>query len=105
LAIRKNSELKTGWQVNLSFPICLHIKDIELLESFSVFFGVGLVNTHGSTASFKVQSIKDLQIIVNHFINYPLKSQKGADFLLFQKAPPPGRSSTGRPVIQVKGKG
>jgi hypothetical protein len=34
--------------------------------------------------------------IVNHFKKLPLKTQKGADFILFAKAPPPpGRRAGG----------
>ena len=86
LSILKRSEPKTGWQVRLEFQISLHIKDITLLETFRSFFGVGSLYNSGSMAYFRVISIKDLTIIVNHFKDFPLKSQKAADFLLFEKA-------------------
>jgi hypothetical protein len=35
---------------------------------------------------YRVESIKDLAIIINHFDNYPLKTKKQADFLLFKLA-------------------
>jgi hypothetical protein len=86
LSISQNSSLKTGWEVRLNFQIGLHIKDLDLLKLFKLYFGVGLVFTRGSMVYFRVRSIKDLHIIFNHFKNYPLKTQKGADFLLFVKA-------------------
>jgi len=35
---------------------------------------------------FRVFSIKELEIILNHFDQYPLISKKRADFLLFKEA-------------------
>ena len=35
---------------------------------------------------FRVQSIKEIKIIIEHFSNYPLITQKRADFELFNKA-------------------
>jgi len=35
---------------------------------------------------FRVSSINDLEVIINHFDNYPLITQKQADFILFKKA-------------------
>lgn len=41
---------------------------------------------YGDTVRFEVSSIKDLlNIIIPHFLSYPLLSQKHADFLLFEK--------------------
>jgi hypothetical protein len=80
-----------GWRVRLIFKITLHIKDLPLLNLFKQYFGVGNVTNHGSSSSFRVDSIKELHVIVNHFNKLPLKTQKGADFILFVKAPqPPG---------------
>ena len=33
---------------------------------------------------FRVQSIKEIQVILNHFENYPLITQKQADYILFK---------------------
>lgn len=35
---------------------------------------------------FLVQSVKDLQVIIDHFENYPLITQKRADYELFKQA-------------------
>ena len=38
-----------------------------------------------NTVLFRVTDIKELQVIVNHFKNYPLVSAKILDFLLFEQ--------------------
>ncbi len=38
------------------------------------------------TAMFQVVKLSDLATIIEHFKNYPLKTQKYADYLLFEKA-------------------
>ena len=35
---------------------------------------------------YRVESIKELQVIIDHFDKYPLKTQKLADYNLFKKA-------------------
>jgi hypothetical protein len=35
---------------------------------------------------FIVSSIKELEVIINHFDKYPLLTQKQADYLLFKSA-------------------
>ena len=86
LSIQKDSQYKIGWKVKPSFKICLHIKDLALLELFKQYFGAGVVSANGFKATFEAFSIKDLAQIIKHFKDYPLKSQKCADFLLFEKA-------------------
>jgi hypothetical protein len=56
------------------------------LNDIKNFFGVGKIylNTKDS-CTFTVQSINDLNIIINHFDKYPLITQKLADFLLFKQ--------------------
>jgi len=52
------------------------------------FFGCGVIvnKKTRNEASFRVNSLQDLtNIIIPHFSNYPLLSQKAADFLLFTK--------------------
>jgi hypothetical protein len=50
----------------------------------NLFFGVGVINTYGNVAMYRVKSVKDItNIIIPHFIQYPLITQKGADFKLF----------------------
>lgn len=71
----------------VSFEIALNIKDIHLLEGLKSYFGVGRIYKHSENMMrYKVSSIKELPLIIQHFEKYPLKTQKRADFELFKKA-------------------
>jgi len=83
----KNKNYKTGWSINLVFQISLHERDINLLEQFKLYFGVGGISKHG-TASLKysIRSHKDMQIIIDHFDKFPLITNKLKDYKLFKLA-------------------
>ena len=84
ISIRPNSKLKIGYSVELAFKIGLHSNDKNLLEDIKSYFQVGAVRKQGEDGfEFQVSSFRDLQVIVNHFNNYPLISQKWSDFKLF----------------------
>jgi hypothetical protein len=75
-----------GWS---SFEINLHTKDINILYRIQKFFGVGSVTTrtNKNICVYRVTKIKDLvDIIIPHFIKYPLISHKYSDFILWSKA-------------------
>jgi len=83
-----NRNKKTRLNIKASFQICLHSKDIYLLNQIKHFFNCGIIQnkTTRNQAVFRVDSIADLNnIIIPHFMNYPLISQKAADFNLFAK--------------------
>ena len=86
--IDKRIKGRLGWAVKPSFQISLNSKDINLLLQLQEFFGCGVIvnkNTRNE-ASFRVNSLQDLTtFIIPQFSNYPLLSQKAADFLLFKK--------------------
>jgi len=88
ISISKSSKMKTGWIVNLQFGISLHKKDLNILELIQTFFGgVGTITSHGKTkVQYRVSSIKELQVIIQHFDNFPLITQKWSDFQLFKSA-------------------
>lgn len=87
ILIQPNSKYGTGWRVKPIFAIGLHKKDLGLLESIQSSLGVGKINTQGKSAvQYRVESIKDLSVIINHFENYPLVTVKKIDFILFKKA-------------------
>jgi len=88
LRITKDSGRKTGWRVLPIFTIELHKRDIALLKQIQAFFGVGVLSIRkNGKAVYYVQSFKDLtDVIIPHFINYPLLTKKWADFLLFKMA-------------------
>jgi hypothetical protein len=87
LSIGKNSKYKIGYYVNPGFTIVLHKKDELLLRSIQSFFGgIGNLKVLPKIVQYRVFSLKDLDIILNHFENYPLITKKHTDFLLFKEA-------------------
>lgn len=81
----KDKSYKSGWQLKTSFSIGLHKKDLALLEKIKIYFGVGGISQKGvNGVQYYVNSPKDLSIIENHLENYPLLTQKQADFILFK---------------------
>jgi len=71
--------------VELLFKITLSSNDKLLLEKIKHFFGVGRLLSQGSSVSYNVRSLDDLQVIVNHFDKYPLISKKYSDYILFRQ--------------------
>ncbi|PIM99164.1 hypothetical protein CDL12_28338 [Handroanthus impetiginosus] len=62
------------------------ICDKELLLQISKFFDVGNIRITEKVVYYTVTSLKDLEVVVNHFSTYQLQTKKGADFQLFEKA-------------------
>ena len=78
---------RRGGQVQFGFIICLHIKDFTLLEYIKIYLGAGhIYKTGAQFIRFIVSSEKELFIILEHFDNYSLITQKLADYILFKKA-------------------
>lgn len=88
ISLSRSTNMSTGWIVNLQFGISLHKKDRHLLELIKTFFGgVGTIASHGKTkVQYRVSSIKDLEVIIQHFDSFPLITQKWSDFQLFKLA-------------------
>lgn len=90
IKINSNASLKNKWGVSASFKITLHFRDKSLLEQIQLYFGVGKIYTWGSSATYEVNSLKELEIILTHFNKYYLISllclQKYSDFELFKAA-------------------
>lgn len=87
ITISKRSVNKTGYTVNLAFSIGLHRKDTELLRSIQAYFGgIGNLSVNEKTVYWRVLSVQELKVIVDHFDCYPLMTKKRLDFLLFKKA-------------------
>ena len=88
IKIRKNSKLKTGWAIEPSFEISIHIKDLELLKQIRNFFGNIsniLIKKDRNMCVFSVRSLEDITSkIIPHFDLYPLITQKRVDYLLFK---------------------
>jgi hypothetical protein len=87
ISIIKDSRYKLGWVVKPSYRIGLHKKDYDLLMRIKAFFALGNIIKDRKTNMiyFVVNSLADLtKVIIPHFLEYPLLTQKGADFLLFK---------------------
>lgn len=85
---KKSKGYSAGWNIELVFQIKLHKKDVKLLELIKDYFGgVGRIEQKGSEAcAFIVSSLKDITLkVIPHFDNYPLKSKKLADYLLWRQ--------------------
>ena len=83
--VRKLPGLNTGWRVEPRFSIGLHKKDQALLEFIRASLGVGKITKQSQDSiQYRVGSVKDLIVIIDHFDKYPLITQKQADYLLFK---------------------
>lgn len=77
-----------SWRIIVSFEINLHKKDIAILYAIKDFFGVGSVYSpsNRSTCVYRVKKVDDLvNVIIPHFLNYSLLTQKYSDFVLWSK--------------------
>lgn len=84
--VQRSPLYRTGFQIQLFFCINLHEKDKPLLEQIKNLFSVGSIYKHGSKSSrFIVQSIKDMRVIIDHFDQYPLITDKWADYQLLKQ--------------------
>jgi hypothetical protein len=85
--VRPKPNRVTGYGVELVFRVNLHSRDRALLENFRDFFGVGrLTAVSEKYSQYWVGALEDIRVIVKHFNNYPLITQKWSDFELFKKA-------------------
>ena len=82
--IRKNKKLKEGWQVQPCFQIGLHVKDKDILRKIQITLGVGKLYQQGPSAiQLKVENIRKLERVINHFNKFKLITKKEQDFKLF----------------------
>ena len=86
IGIRPDAKLKIKWRVLPVFIIKLHKKDLSILEDIKKTLHIGKIRRSGENCvQYVVESFKELQVIVNHFDNYPLVTAKVSDFLLFKQ--------------------
>ena len=85
--ILAKSDIKIGYLVSLAFKIKLHAKDIILLERVRNYLDKkgAIYARKDGYVDYVVTSKKDLEIIVNHFDNYFLITQKFSDYKLFRQ--------------------
>jgi hypothetical protein len=84
--IKRNKNLKVGWNLELRFQIGLHKKDKYLLDQIKNYLGVGKIYKDRSHYFKFIVTSKDLQVVIEHFEKYPLITQKLADYNLFKQA-------------------
>ena len=87
VSVFKRSD-SNNWQISPSFELWLHSKDISILQEFRDFFGLGNINTriNRNVTSFTITKNSDLiNVIIPHFCNFPLQTQKRVDFELWAK--------------------
>lgn len=84
VSIYKKSASKLGWDVIVYFQLGLHKKDRVVLDKIKNYFGVGKIYEQDVDV-YKVQSVKDLKSIIDHFDNYPLITNKRADYELWKQ--------------------
>ena len=86
ILVQPNNKYKINWRVKPVFSITLHKKDTSILEDIKNTLGVGKVNVkEPSKVIYRVESFKELEIIINHFKKYPLVTVKLSDFLIFKQ--------------------
>ena len=69
--------------MQLFFEITLSKKDEALLEKIKNFFNASLITKHISQITqLQIQSLKELESVINNFHKYPLITEKRADFNL-----------------------
>lgn len=84
-----SSDLKSKlkWRVIPCFQIELHIRDYHILEALQSYFNnVGNIYIKSKSANYQIRDINSIiNIVIPHFENYPLFSQKYNDFIVFKK--------------------
>lgn len=87
ISVSSDPRYKTAYRVKAVFHIRVHIRDVALLEQIKLFFGVGTISKLGAeSVQFRVSGSENLKVIINHFDNYPLLTNKQSDYLLLKKS-------------------
>lgn len=86
ILVQPRSDSKTKWRVKAIFAIGLNKKDRVILENIQSWFGVGRIYSSGTKVYYRVESFKDLLVIIDHFDKYPLVTAKKLDYALFKKS-------------------
>lgn len=86
--LNKRKNRKSGWKIQPSFQIKLHIKDQNLLLLIKSYFGeIGtvIINKNYNFAIYRVYSLNELtEVIIPHFDKYLLMTQKRNDYITWK---------------------
>lgn len=85
ISILPRSDAKIKWRVKPVFSIGLHIKDHLILQQISSTLGIGKIYSTEFKTYLRVESISELQCLINHFDLYPLVTAKIVDYFYFRK--------------------
>lgn len=83
VTIKKSATHITGYQVQPTFDISQHVKDVEQQRLMGKFQGRGNVYIYGTEAKLVVTKFRDLSLIKTHFSSYPLNNVKNHSFLIW----------------------
>ena len=87
IKLNSNNSKNLVRQIQLSFEISVHIKDIDLLYKVKSFFGdVGSISIPSSRkdARLKITALNDIvSFIIPHFKQYSLRGMKKVDYDLW----------------------
>ena len=80
--------INNKWVVTPRFEITLNSVDFNILQEIKDFFGVGSIytkNTQNVTSYIVTKKSDLINVIIPHFIKFPLQTQKRVDFELWSK--------------------
>lgn len=84
----KHDSRRLGWGVELNFQIGLHTKDLNLLfllQKYLANAGSINISQNKEIVNYSINSLEGLKRLIYHLDNYPLQTQKRADYLLFKQ--------------------
>lgn len=89
IKLNSDNSVKLVRQIQLSFEISLHIKDIELVYKLKSFFGEAgtiFIPSTRKDVRLKITALNDIfNFIIPHFRQYPLHGMKSLDYDLWFK--------------------
>jgi hypothetical protein len=84
----QSKSCKTGWFVQAIFQLNVHVRDKNLLLKIKSFFneiGTIRIDSKNNKVCYRIHKINDInKIIIPHFENYPLITNKQSDFVLWK---------------------
>lgn len=83
IRIVKRNNKTTGFVVQLRFIICINVVDISLLNLLRKSFGCGVITSirPSGKVEFTISDIYSIiNIVIPHFLKYPLRGTKYLDF-------------------------
>jgi len=87
IKLNSNNSTKLVRQIQLSFELSLHIKDIDLIYKLKSFFGEAgtiFIPSTRKDARLKITALNDIfNFIIPHFKQYPLHGMKRLDYDLW----------------------